>query len=271
MSGLSSEFVRLMKFKFPKLYTELAKYYDRLESQYRDYPLEAKWLNEILENRNAKSVIDISCGTGSHLLGLVSEGLRKQFVATDVSREMIGLAGKKLSSEVSLARADFLSQPFKRESFDAAICMYWSIAGLDEALVGKLFSETNRILKTGGVFIFDTENADGIKEELLNVPFIDSYFPDGKDAVIRANFSSKVAPDLVDWHAYYLLESYGVSELVNDRMNLRFYGRAQLEKLLEKTGFKTIEVLSGPEKKFEPDSPSLYFVCEKIAMNGPQL
>ena len=63
--------------------------------------------------------------------------------------------------------------------------MYWSIAGLDENLVRNLFSETNSILKKGGAFIFDTENAEGIKENLLNVPFIDAYFPDGKDAVIE--------------------------------------------------------------------------------------
>jgi ubiquinone/menaquinone biosynthesis C-methylase UbiE len=253
-----------MKFEFPKLYTDLAKYYDRLESQYRDYQLEARWLNEILEERSVKRVIDLSCGTGSHVLGLASEGSGRQFVAADASREMIKLAGQKLKQKASLVRADFLSLPFNEESFDAAICMYWSIAGLDENLVRKLFSETCRILAEKGVFIFDTENADGIKEELLNAPFIDAFFPDGEDAVIRANFSTKIAPDLVDWRAYYLIESAGVSELINDRMNLRFYGRKQLESILEETGFRVLEVLSGPSKDYEAGSPSLYFVAEKM-------
>ena len=81
--------------------------------------------------------------------------------------------------------------------------------------------------------------------------------------MIRANFSTKVAPDLVDWHAYYLIETDGVSQLVNDRMNLRFYGRKQLEALLEQTGFSVLEVLSGPFKNYEEHSPSLYFVAEK--------
>ena len=102
----------------------------------RDYPQEAKWLNAILDQRKAEIVIDISCGTGSHVLGLVSEGSTRKFVATDASAQMIRIAKTKLPKEkVLLAQADFLSLPFKRHSFDAAICMYWSIAGLDEHLV----------------------------------------------------------------------------------------------------------------------------------------
>lgn len=253
-----------MKFEFPKLYTEFAKYYDRLESQYRDYPAEAGWLTGILKECDAKKVIDVSCGTGSHVSGLVSEGSTRQFVAADASKEMIIVARAKLNGkDVSILQSDFLSIPFRKNSFDAAICMYWSIAGLEENLVRNLFRETNAILKNKGLFIFDTENVDGIKEDLLNVPFIDAFFPDKEDSVIRANFSTKVAIDLVDWHAYYLVETDGVSQLSNDRMSLRFYGRKQLEILLEETGFRVLEVLSGPSKQYEENSPSLYFVAEK--------
>ncbi len=233
-------------------------------ARYRDYSLEAKWLDGIFEEWKAETVIDVSCGTGSHVLGLVSEGSTRKFVATDASAQMVKLAEAKLPSErVSITQADFLSLPFRKNSFDAAICMYWSIAGLNEDLVRNLFLETNSILKKGGAFIFDTENAEGIKENLLNVPYIDAFFPDGKGAVIRANFSTKIATDLVDWHAYYLIETDGVSELVNDRMYLRFYGRRQLEVLLEQTGFRVLEVLSGPSKNYEENSPSLYFIAEK--------
>ncbi len=111
----------------------------------------------------------------------------------------------------------------------------------------------------------DTENADGIKESLLNAPFIDGFFtdPDENQIVIRANFSTKIKPDLVDWRAYYLLESSGVSKLETDRMNLRFYSRVTIESLLKETGFNTLKVLSGPDSEYRKDSPSLYFVAEK--------
>ena len=82
------------------------------------------------------------------------------------------------------------------------------------------------------MFVFDTENSDGIKENLLNSPFIDAFFPidegpkSDEAMLIRANYSKKVEADRVDWHAYYLIERQGVSELRTDRMSLRFYSRA---------------------------------------------
>ncbi len=254
------------KFEFPKLYTEFAKYYDRLESQYRDYPRESEWLIALLKGHNCKEVIDVSCGTGSHLALLQKEDFN--LYGIDASKQMIRLAKRKMAfgKEVSMILADFLHVPFRQEEFDASLCMYWSLAGLNQNLVKSLFSEVGFILKPGGVFVFDTENSEGIKESLLNSPFIDAFFDDPEEnlAVIRANLSTKTERDLVDWRAYYLLEQSGVSELRTDRMNLRFYSKSQLELLLKETGFKILRVSSIPDGEYKENSPTLYFLAEKI-------
>jgi len=254
------------KIEFPKLYTEFAKYYDRLESQYRNYQQESEWLIGILEKHNCVDVIDVSCGTGSHLALLQKEDLN--LYGIDASNQMVQLAKKKLAhgKETSLSLADFLHIPFRKEAFDASLCMYWSLAGLNQNLVKYLFSEVASVLKSGGIFVFDTENSEGIKESLLDSPFLDAFFTDSDEnvAIIRANFSTKVDSDLVDWRAYYLLEQGGVSELRTDRMNLRFYSKSQLELLLRETGFRTLQVASGPEREYKQNSPSLYFIAEKI-------
>ena len=77
--------------------------------------------------------------------------------------------------------------------------MYWSLAGLDEETVLRLFEEVRTILTRKGIFIFDVENSEGIKENLIDSPFIDSFFleEDGKTAVIRANYSRKTLP--ISW------------------------------------------------------------------------
>lgn len=249
--------------EFPKLYTEFAKYYDRLESQYRNYELEAKWLGELIYERKVKDIVDVSCGTASHL-ALLSKKTGLSCHAIDASAEMISVARSKLSRDVELLRADFTSSPYRMDSFDAAICMYWSLAGLDEKLVRKLFYEVHSILRAGGLFVFDVENSEGIKEDRINVPFIDSFFEDGNVAVVRTNFSTKSSNDTVDWQAYYMVEKDGISELKTDRMSLRFYSRKQLQSILTETGFKTINVLSAPYKEYEEHSPSLYFLAEKL-------
>ena len=248
----------------PKLYTSFAHYYDRLESQYRNYEEDSRWIDALLIKHSARNVIDISCGTGNHITRLSELNRDRLTAAIDSSREMISVASKKdADGNVEFGLADFFNIPF-RARWDSAICMYWSLAGLDGDLVLKLFREVHSILSNGGLFIFDVENADGIKENLIDAPFIDSFFQDGDVSVIRANYSRKAAKDLVDWHAYYLFEESGVSRLVEDRMNLRFYSRNQLESLLSEAGFETIEVSSGPFKTFEKNSPSLYFVARKL-------
>lgn len=251
------------RLEFPKLYTKFAKYYDRLENQYRDYPKESSWMEGLLKGRGCRDVIDLSCGTGSHL-ALLQKIPDMNLLGMDASCEMVSLAKKKLA-DVPLLLSDFLHSPFRSGSFDAAICMYWSIAGLNHVLVRSLFEQAFSLLRRGGILVFDTENAEGIKEYLLNAPFIDSFFSDPEEnlMVIRANFSTRVKEDLVDWHAYYLLESDGVSELETDRMYLRFYSRKMLESLLRETGFASIRVSSGPGNGYVENSPSLYFVAEK--------
>ena len=266
--------------EFPKLYSDFAKYYDRLEGQYRNYPRESLWLKEILDVFECKQVLDVSCGTATHILDLArSFGSRtRNLLAMDASKEMLLEAKRKESKSLDLKsppgflRADFLAIPFRKESFDAAVCMYWSLAGLEESQVVTLFKEINSILKLRGLFIFDVENSEGIKRNLIGSPFIDSFFedPEEKLFVIRANFSTLTEKDLVDWRAYYLVEREGVSELINDRMKLRFYSRSQLEKLLLEAGFRTAKVLSGPGEEYREGSFSLYFVAEKGSVSSNQ-
>jgi len=252
-------------FEFPKLYSELATYYDRLEKQYRNYPKEADWIVRMIENRCANDVLDLSCGTGTHLSLLRERVPKLKFVGMDASKEMVNLARKKLQDHVPLIMADFLHLPLQKECFDVALCLYWSIAGLNDTLVSKLFTQAAAGLREGGLLILDTENADGIKENLLNAPFIDAFFqiPEENLLIIRANFSTKSKPNIVDWRSYYIIEEGGIVGLRTDRMNLRFYSRKNLESLLRNAGFSRIEAFSGPGEPLVENSPSLYFVAEK--------
>lgn len=249
-----------MKFEFPKLYTSLAKYYDDLESQYRDHDLEARWLSKLFAQYKVKLALDISCGTGNHVSRLAPT---HEFVATDASREMLEVAFKKIGEKASLVRSDFLTTPFKASSFDAVICMYWSIAGLDANLTTRLFSNVALLLKSRGVFVFDAENTRGIKEDLLGAPFIDATFPVDDGAITRVNHSEKISDDVVDWKSYYIHETLKGAEMISDRMKLRFFSRDQIAAMLSDSGFELEQVLSSGLKEYYRESPTLYFVARK--------
>ena len=84
----------------PKLYTSFARYYDRLESQYRNYEEDSRWIDTTINEHGAKSVIDISCGTGNHITKLAQLNKRRFAVAMDSSREMISIASKKSEKDL---------------------------------------------------------------------------------------------------------------------------------------------------------------------------
>ena len=252
-----------MKFEFPKLYTSLARYYDNLESQYRNYDLEAGWLSKMFKQSHAKSILDISCGTASHVSRLVKSLPNCEFIATDASREMLDAARKKIGEMAEIVRSDYLGSPFRNDSFDFVICMYWSIAGLDDDQTRKLFSNVAAILKPGGVFIFDTENAQGIKEDLLGHPFIDSTFHVSDGTITRINHSEMIESNLVDWKSYYLHDTKTEVYLIVDRMKLRFFSRDQVTSMLSDSGFSLESVISDGLKEYYKESPTLYFVARK--------
>ena len=92
----------------------------------------------------SRKILDVSCGTGSHLARLLDIPEDKQFFGMDASKEMVRLAREKLGrrkvGKVSIARADFIHPPFRDATFDAVLCMYWSLAGLNERARERSFS-----------------------------------------------------------------------------------------------------------------------------------
>lgn len=250
---------------FPRLYTDFAKYYDRLEAQYRDYEEETAWIGSVLRSKASARLIDLSCGTGRHVAGLrQSESRKPELIAMDASPEMVKIARERIG-ETGIITGDFLKIPFRSESFDSAICMYWSLAGLEHAQAKQLFREVSRILEPGGIFIFDVENAEGVKMNLIDDPFIDAFIADSDTGsrVVRVNLSKKIEEDVVDWRAFYLIEKEGIYELQNDRMKLRFYSKSTLESLLRDAGFDSISVTSSPGGTYVEKSPTLYLLARK--------
>ena len=58
-------------------------------------------------------------------------------------------------------------------------------------------SQRGTLLRKSCLFILDTENADGIKEDLIGVSFTGAFFQK-KDSSVLSNFRIKEDSDLLD-------------------------------------------------------------------------
>lgn len=119
----------------------------------KDYAAEALALHEIVRTRrpSARSLLDVACGTGGHLVHL----RRWYHVAgVDIDAGMLAEARKRLT-DVPLIQADMRTFELS-DRFDAVVCLFSSIGYMqstDElrAAVGRMAAH----LTPGGVLVVD--------------------------------------------------------------------------------------------------------------------
>lgn len=111
-------------------------------------------LTRRLSSQRISRVLEIAAGTGvvtralaSALTGNVS------IVATDLNQAMLDQAAAVGTSRpVEFRQADALALPFPDGAFDAVACQFGVMFFPDKA---KAFSEARRVLKPGGIFLFN--------------------------------------------------------------------------------------------------------------------
>ncbi len=131
-----------------------------------------------LKTRPLSRVLEIAAGTGvvtRALASVLPESV--SIVATDLNQAMLDqacLLGTKRA--VAWRQADAMQLPFPDGTFDAVVCQFGVMFFPDKP---KAFSEARRVLKRGGVFIFNVW--DRIEEnEFANTVTIalESLFPE---------------------------------------------------------------------------------------------
>ncbi len=131
-----------------------------------------------LASRPLARVLEVAAGTGvvtRKLAATLPAGV--SIVATDLNQSMLDMASEVGTSRpVQWRQADAMQLPFADGEFDAVVCQFGVMFFPDKA---KAFAETRRVLKVGGVLLFnawdrieENEFADTVTTAL------ESLFPD---------------------------------------------------------------------------------------------
>jgi SAM-dependent methyltransferase len=107
-----------------------------------------------LKARPASRVLEIACGTGVVTRAMAAAlPENTSIVATDLNQAMLDQAATVGTKRpVEWRQADAMNLPFPDASFDAVVCQFGVMFFPDK---GKAFAETRRVLKPGGVFMFN--------------------------------------------------------------------------------------------------------------------
>lgn len=153
-----------------KPYSKLAEIYDRV-MDHVDYKTWSAYVLKLARQKNTaiQWVIDLSCGTGQHLQYFDT---KLELFGADKSFEMVYQAQKK---EYHRAPGLFVQAAphlaVKKNTFDLVTMLYDSINYIHEKnKIAILMDEVSRVLKAGGVFIFDVVTEDAL------LMHMDDYF-----------------------------------------------------------------------------------------------
>ena len=241
------------------LYTSCAKYYDLLVIK-KDVEREVKFISKLFNNFKVKSILDVGCGTGLHLIPLNRIGFDTE--GLDLSASMLKEARKK-NKKIRLYQKDM--SDFKlNKKYNAIICLSSTLISVPNfKLIKKTLGTIYTHLYSDGILLIDLPNHAKEIREQNNVKERAIYvIPKGRvDSVF---FSYKEGNKWVE-------EWYG--EAREDSKTSKFkcvwkefiYSQTKLESYLKKTGFKILRIygsMTGTEFNKNKSYRRVY-LCQK--------
>lgn len=125
-------------------------------------------LMELMALPAGSRVLDLACGQGRHAHLLAEAGFDVD--GLDLSKDLLKRAkARGTSRTLRYTRGDMRSLPFLwRKRFDAVVNLFQSFGFFDDAADdAKVIHEVARVLKPGGVFIWQGGNRDGLTDRYL--------------------------------------------------------------------------------------------------------
>lgn len=225
--------------------------YSNIE-QYLDFEDEIKELynayEDIIDEIDPKSLIDIGCGQGDFLLQLQNKKIKT--LGIDLSSEQIKVCKQKNIIAKSIDISDV------KDRYSCATAIFDVLNYLDKNRLKSFLSATYDSLEKGGYFIFDVNTLFGFQEVAqgsLNINqedkfiAIDAYFADKKLTTNITLFQKE------NENRYSKTENFIIQY---------FHSKEKLIKLLKKVGFIVDKVVDF-NLHVDEDADKFIFICFK--------
>ncbi len=201
-------------------------------------------------------ILDLGCGAGRHLAAFKDHGVR--VVGLDLSPVLLARA-RATTSGVALTRGDMRAVPFRDGSF-AAVASFFTSFGYFEAEDHdrQVLAEGRRVLRADGHFLLDFLNAEAVIRTL--VPRDERHV--GRRRIIQER---QLIRDGRFVEKRIRIESRSGGGRPREFVErVRLYSRAELETLLEESGFSVTGRMGDYEGgAAHSDAPRVILLAKK--------
>ncbi len=212
-------------------YARIAETYDLMIPE---IPERKRFFARVFKRNGVRTVLDCACGTGTDVAWFSALGL--ETTGSDLSEAMLRVTRKKLREEgrrAALHRADFQDLPaaFKRERFDAVVCMSNAINEA-EVDVHKALRSMRSVLNDKGLIIFDQGQTDASMKQ----PPPYSLMVNTRD--FTRLFTMDYRRDIMQVHIYDIVHSYDRSDIIRHEFEIRIRLLDDWRKILDRAGLR---------------------------------
>ncbi len=248
----------------PLEYKKLPHYFDA-----HNLSAETDAKNSIMENflkhHKVKSVLDLTCGTGSQVFFLKNLGY--DVTGSDFSPALLKIARKK--AQQANVKIDFIDgdmRKLKLGEFDACITMFNAIGHLNKSGFAKTIKNVHRNLKNNGIYIFDIFNLEAINEKNIHNFAMQTSKIIDKTQILQSQISTinKAAGLLSSYNSYISQTQNKKPKIFKNKFTLQIYKAEEIKKMLIKNGFRSAEFYALDGSKFiEDKSMNILTIAQK--------
>ena len=253
------------KLGLPLEYKKLPEFFDAHNIDY-DTELKNSVVEKLLKKYSTKTVLDLTCGTGSQVLFLAKRGY--EVVGSDFSPDLLKIARKKAKeAKLNLRFIDGDMRTIQVGKFDAAITMFNAVGHLSKAGFEKAMRNVNKNLKDGGVYVFDILNLEALTDEVVSnfSMYKHKKFNDTQLHSVQCSTIDRKNGFLTSYDHHILQKKADKPTRINNKFSLQIYSAKDLREMLTRSGFKTLEQHDIDGSKFlEKKSLSILTIAQKV-------
>jgi len=237
-----------------------SRYYNLLYRD-KDYAGESEYVQHLITRYRpeAKTILDLGCGTGIHDFLLAERGYN--VTGVDLSAEMLSAAKARLSSlqpqptSLKFFQGDIRTVRLGR-TFDAVVSLFhvmsYQVTNDD---LSAAFATVRAHLQSGGIFIFDCWYGPAV---ITNRPSVRVKRLENEEIALTRIAEPVMHPNDnvvdVNYHAFVRDKAGNGVEELRETHRMRYLFRSEIEILLRKTGMDIVEAsewMSGKEPGFD--------------------
>jgi SAM-dependent methyltransferase len=227
-----------------KIFDKYADYYDLLYED-KNYKEESAYIEQIIKkhSQNAKTILDLGCGTGTHDFILTEKGYH--LTGLDNSETNIQKARLKTSSlglnspTIKFIKSDIRNARLN-ETFDVVISLFhvMSYQTTNSDLISALTTAKEH-LKPGGLFIFDCWYGPAV---LADPPTVRIKNVENENISVTRIADPEMRPNdnIVNVNYRILIKDKATCrvEEIHETHSMRYLFNPEVEEMLHRTGFK---------------------------------